>query len=130
MGAAPRGGEDQKLPRARRIRHGSEIRTLVERGKRSRTAHLDVFDSASPVAHPRAGVIVPRHRHTIVERNLLKRRLREILRKDIRPELARTGRTIDVLVRARRQAYGTPFRTLREELLGWMEQRCSPVSSS
>lgn len=130
MGAAPRGGDDQKLPRARRIRRSSEIRTLVERGKRSRTAHLDVFDSASPVAHPRGGVIVARHRHAIVERNLVKRRLREILRRDVLPELARSGRAMDVLVRARREAYGAPFATLREELLGWMEQRCSRVSSS
>ena len=33
---------------------------MFQRGKRSKTSHLDVFTSVSPVAHPRIGVVVPR----------------------------------------------------------------------
>src|SRR5690606_15366541 len=70
-------GRGQRLPRARRITRGDEIRALFRRGKRSRTAHLDVFHSASPVSYPRVGVVVPRYKRRVVERNLVKRRLRE-----------------------------------------------------
>src|SRR5690606_7192325 len=80
---APRSGSgNESLPRARRITRSSEIRNLLRRGKRSRTAHLDVFDSPSPLAFARVGLVVPRHRRRIVDRNLLKRRLREILRRE------------------------------------------------
>ena len=51
---------------------------LLERGKRKRTTHLDVFFAPSPATFSRLGLIVPKHGRKIVERNLLKRRLREI----------------------------------------------------
>lgn len=73
---------------------------------------------------------MPKHRHTIVERNLVKRRLREVLRLEVLPRLEAAGVISDVLVRARREAYGVPYRTLREELVGWTEKRCSRARSS
>lgn len=101
---------------------------MFRRGKRSRTVHLDVFDSASPVARPRVGLVVPRYGRPVVERNLVKRRLREALRREIVPRLADRGLDVDVLVRARREAYGVPFATLRDELVAWLEGRWSPAS--
>jgi ribonuclease P protein component len=97
----------------------------MKRGKRSGTAHLDVFDSPSPVAHPRVGVIVPRYRHPVVERNVVKRRIREVLRTEVIPRLEASGCAVDVLVRARREAYGAGYAEFRKELLGWAERRCS-----
>lgn len=91
-------------------------------------AHVDVITSASPAPHPRVGVVVPRYGHTAVERNLLKRRLREILRRDVLTRLERDRKAIDVLVRARAEAYGVRFATLRDELLQAME-RIWPVRS-
>jgi ribonuclease P protein component len=102
----------------------------MKRGKRSGTAHLDVFDSPSPVAHPRVGVIVPKHRHTVVERNVVKRRLREIVRTEVLPRLEAAGCHQDVLVRARREAYGAGFAEFRAELVRWTERRCSAAPSS
>ncbi|HEX2166190.1 MAG TPA: ribonuclease P protein component [Longimicrobiales bacterium] len=122
--------EGRRLPRERRIAHGADIREVLRRGKRSGTAHLDVFDSPSPVAHPRVGVIVPKHRHTIVERNLVKRRLREAMRLEVLPRLAQAGIPADVLVRARRDAYGVAYGELRDELVRWTEKRCSRARSS
>jgi ribonuclease P protein component len=98
-------------------------------GKRSGTTHLDVFDSASPSSHPRVGVVVPKYRHTAVARNRVKRRLREILRLEVLPRLERYRLAVDVLVRARRGAYGASFGELREELARWTERRCSRASS-
>ena len=119
-----------RFPRARRITRSREIRRLFQRGKRSRTAHLDVFDSSSPVSHPRAGIVVPRHKHTVVERNRLKRRLREIVRQQVPPRLDEAGLAVDVLVRARREAYDATYATLERELIEWTDRRCSRGSSS
>ncbi len=119
------GTAGRRLPRARRISRSGEIRTLFQRGKRSRTAHLDVFDSASPVAFGRVVAVVPKHRHTGAQRNVVKRRLRELLREVVLPGLAGCGLGVDVLVRARAEAYDASFAQLREELREWTDRRCS-----
>lgn len=118
---ASRGRE--RLPRARRLTRSADIRSVFRRGKRSRTVHLDVFDSASPVAHPRIGVVVPKYRHDAVDRNRVKRRLREALRREVLPRVTERSLAVDVLVRARREAYGVPFAVLRDELVSWCEDR-------
>jgi RNase P protein component len=46
----------------------------------------------------------------------VKRRLKEIGRTEILPRLGAAGLTVDVLVRARREAYGATFAELRDEL--------------
>ncbi len=68
-------------------------------------------------------MIVPKHGHTIVERNRLKRRLREIVRTAVLPALDREAAPVDVLVRARPGAYRARFPRLREELLHWIDRR-------
>lgn len=113
------------LPRTARITASEEIRTLFRRGKRKRTRHLDVFVSTSPVAHSRWGVVVPKHKHRIVERNLVKRRLREIGRTEALPRLASKGRALDLMVRARPEAYGASFADLRAEIVQVVEELCS-----
>jgi len=85
--------------------------------------HVDVFFAASPVAIPRFGLVVPKHRHRIVERNRLKRRLREIARTEVLPRLRGAGRPLDVLVRARPEAYAAGFEALRDDLTRWAETR-------
>jgi ribonuclease P protein component len=121
--------EGRRLPREWRIAHGTEIRDILRRGKRSGTAHLDVFDSPSPVAHPRAGVIVPKHRHAIVARNRVRRRLREIMRLEVLPRLRDCRLPADILVRAKREAYGATYGELRDQLVTWTERRCSRARS-
>lgn len=65
-----------------------------------------------------------------MERNRVKRRLREILRRVVLPRLAGAGLDLDVLVRARREAYDASFAELESELGEWVERRCSRASSS
>lgn len=91
---------------------------------------MDVFDSPSPAACARVGLVVPRYRRTIVERNRLKRRLREILRVEVVPALDGIGLNRDVLVRARPEAYGARFRELKGELVEWVDRASSRVPSS
>jgi ribonuclease P protein component len=128
--AAPLPDGGRRLPRARRITRSADIRAIMTRGKRSGTANLDVFDSASPSSHPRIGLVVPKYRQTAVARNRVKRRLRELLRLEVLPRLEQCGALLDVLVRARRGAYGATYAQLRDELTGWTERRCLRVSSS
>ncbi|HEX2187587.1 MAG TPA: ribonuclease P protein component [Longimicrobiaceae bacterium] len=113
------------LPRAARITGSEEIRGLFRRGKRRRTRHLDAFVSPSPAAHPRLGVVVPKHKRRIVERNRVKRRLREIGRTVLLPALRGAPVPLDLLLRARPEAYGASFAELREELRELAEELCS-----
>jgi ribonuclease P protein component len=77
-----------------------------------RTAQLEVRYLASPLRRPRVGVIVPRFGHSAVDRNLVKRRLRELARTELLPTL----QALDVTVRATPGAYGASYDTLRAAL--------------
>lgn len=57
-------------------------------------------------------MIVPKHGHTAVDRNKLKRRLREIVRIELLPTLP----AIDLVIRSRPTAYEQPFETIATEL--------------
>ncbi len=114
-----------RFPRAARIRRRSEIRDLFRRGKRRRTGHLDVFVAESPASRPRVGLVVPRHGRTIVERNRLKRRLREGVRLELLPRCWERGVALDILIRARAQAYEADFASLAGELRRLAERLCS-----
>lgn len=117
-----------RFPPSSRIRSAREIRELHARGKRKRTPHLDVFFAASPVLHARIGVVVPKHRRKIVERNRLRRRLREIGRTEVLPRLRGGAHPVDLLVRARPEAYGAPYEVLRQELVELVEAAWPGVS--
>jgi len=122
----PDGGA--RLPRSARIRQTDEIRALLDRGKRKRTRHLDVFLATSPAPFSRLGVVVAKHGNGSVERNRLKRRVREIARRSVLPTLAERGLAVDLLVRTRREAYGARFAVLEGELREAVEALCSDAS--
>jgi ribonuclease P protein component len=94
------------------VTRGSELTSCWEAGRRRRTPHLDLAWRPNPVGHARTGIIVPRFQSSAVARNRLRRRLREILRRDVLPQLP----PIDLVVRAKRAAYAAPFAVLRAEL--------------
>ena len=78
--------------------------------------HLDARVLASPLGFPRIGIVVPRHQHSAVDRNTLKRRLRVLVRMNLLPGL-HTRPPIDVAIRARREAYAASFDALRTDVL-------------
>ena len=65
-------------------------------------------------------MVVPKYKRTGVERNRLKRRLREITRTRVLPALLTPP--VDVVIRALPQAYDAPFDQLREELVRSVER--------
>lgn len=76
------------------------------------TEHLEVRASASLLLHPRVGVVVPKYRHTIVSRNRVRRRLRELARLRLLPTLG----NVDLLLRAKPPAYATTFEQLASDV--------------
>jgi len=86
-------------------------------GRRRRTRHLDLAWRHSDSGHARLGLIVPRHQSSAAHRNRLRRRLREILRRDV----LRTLPAVDLVVRAKRSAYTASFAVLRAELTDAVE---------
>jgi ribonuclease P protein component len=64
---------------------------------------------------------VPRHQHTAVDRNRLKRRLRELVRVELLPSLrglppVASRTSVDVSIRARREAYTATMDALRVDV--------------
>jgi ribonuclease P protein component len=60
--------------------------------------------------------VVPRHRQSAVDRNRLKRRIRELVRIDLLPSL-KTRSAVDVVIRARIESYQAAFAALRADIL-------------
>ncbi|MGH7719918.1 MAG: ribonuclease P protein component [Steroidobacteraceae bacterium] len=85
---------------------------MAREGKRVRTEHLEFRAVASPLPHPRVGLIVPKYSQSSVSRNRLKRRLRELARVHVLPVLP----PVDVVIRSRREAYETSFDVLAAEV--------------
>lgn len=111
----------QRMPRAARIRGTEEIRATFREGRRHASGPVELFARPSPAGRPRLAVVVPRHGRTIVERNRVRRRLREIARRDWLPEAVARGAAIDVVVRARPEAYGASFDELGDSLRSGLE---------
>lgn len=97
----------------------------MRRGRRIRCGPVDAWLVESPARRPRIGVVVPRHGGTIVARNRVQRRLREILRRDWLPAALRCGDRSDLVVRARRAAREASYAELREALLEGLGSPCS-----
>ena len=102
----------ERFPRRARLTRGSDLTSCWEAGRRRRTPHLDLAWRPNSAGHARMGIIVPRFQSSAVARNRLRRRLREILRRDVLPQLP----PIDLVVRAKRVAYAATFAVLRAEL--------------
>ena len=84
-------------------------------GRRRRTAHLEMIWQDNPTGRPRLGLIVPRFQFTAVARNRLRRRLKEIWRRQLQAGLPGG----DLVIRVKREAYRLDFAALRAELLTW-----------
>ena len=110
----------ERLARANRLARASEIRRCLNDGRRHRAAHLEIIWTENATGHPRMGLIVPRFQASAVARNRLRRRLKEIWRREIQARQP----AWDVLVRTRAVAYQADFGLLRDELLAWLDSVC------
>jgi ribonuclease P protein component len=76
---------------------------------------LEARVTASARTHPRVGFIVPRYKHSAVDRNRLKRRLRELVRRRLLAELAELP-AVDLVIRAKPTTYGCSFASLAAQI--------------
>lgn len=96
---------------------------MFRAGRRRRCGPLDIYlRPVSAGRSPRIGVVVPRHGHTIVERNRLRRRLRELLRTGWLTEERDRSAPRDLLVRAGPAAYDRSFVELQTELRACLDR--------
>ncbi|MBC7839499.1 MAG: ribonuclease P protein component [Nitrospiraceae bacterium] len=100
------------FPRSSRLTREADLESVRRTGKRMQTERLEARASASLLLHPRVGVVVPKYRRNIVDRNRTKRRLRELARTRILP----IAGSIDVLLRAKPEAYSASFDQLAVEV--------------
>lgn len=84
----------------------------MRRGKRVRTRFFEIRAMPSPLAHPRAGVIVAKGSRRAVDRNRIKRKIREAVRLYLLPVLGR----VDFVIRTRKEIYGASDEDLRADL--------------
>ena len=120
-----RGPERERLPRAARIHRGTEIRAMFRKGTRKRTRLLDLYCRSADGSLPRIGYVVPKLGHRIVARNRIKRRVREIGRRNVLRRLRDSGLGMDILIRIRRPAYRATYAELELEILKVVEAACS-----
>jgi len=98
---------------------------MFQTGTRASCRTFDVFIRNSDDQNSRFAVVVPKHGNTIVERNRLKRRVREILRTQWLPAETRRPVSRDLLVRVKPRAYGREFAELASDLGKCLElERC------
>jgi ribonuclease P protein component len=104
-----------RLPRAHLLARASDIRRCLTEGRRRRVEHLDMIWTDNTTGHPRMGLIVPKYQSSAVARNRLRRRLRELWRLELQPHQP----AWDLVIRARREAYGATYPALRDDLRAW-----------
>ena len=111
---------------ADRITKTAEIRRLLAtRSLKEKTTALEVLAASSLSDRPRIGIVVPKHGKNSVQRNRVKRRLKEIARTSLLPRLKTNHKRLDVLIRAKKQAYGRGFSGLSGEAEKTLEKICS-----
>lgn len=102
----------ERYPPRARLPRGIDLTQCWESGRRVRLRHLDIAWRPNTRGRPRIGIVVPRFDRTAVARNQLRRRVREILRRELLSKLP----SVDLVIRAKRVAYTAPFAVLRAEL--------------
>ena len=100
-----------QLPRERRITTRREIAALL-RASRARGPALELYRLPAAAGHARATCITPKHGRSGVERNRLRRRIKELMR----ALLLSRGEQHDWLVRTRPPAYDLSYGELASAL--------------
>lgn len=93
---------------------------MLGRGTRFRSGYLDIVWKPNETGHPRLGLVVAKFQSSAVARNRLRRRLKELWRRQglsVAGGLVTGG--IDVVVRARPEAYRADFRELSRVFELW-----------
>ncbi len=114
------------MPAWRRLRATRDFSRVERQGARASGAHVAVTVRPGP---GRLGFVVSKKVDTRAsERNRVKRRLREILRREKERFLRRPGGSVDVVVTARDTAKALDFEALREDVLAAFDAACARLT--
>jgi ribonuclease P protein component len=102
----------ETLPKSRRIGPRRDFKTAYETGAKRYGRFVVVFSRPNGLAADRIGITVTKKVGGSVERNLLKRRVREIYRR-----FGPARGCQDVVVNLKREAVAASFTALRDDLL-------------
>src|SRR5687768_14964331 len=100
--------EKSSYSRRHRLTRYKELEKIKRAGKRLKTGRLEASVVVSLLSYCRIAVVVAKYGHTVVERNQLRRRLRELVRIWLIPRFS----GLDIIVRALPSAYGADFNEL------------------
>ena len=109
--------ESERFRRSARLARAAELRHCLKTGRRRRVGSLEMIWMDNSAGQPRMGLIVPRFNLSAVARNRLRRRLREVWRRDLQARQP----AWDLLIKARREAYQASFDQLRTWVLRWAD---------
>ncbi len=98
--------------RSQRLSRSTDIATVKQTGRRVKAGQIDVRIATSPLSYARVGIVVPKYKKSIVERNKLRRRLRELVRVKMLPVI----KSQDVLIKTFPKAYDMTFDELAREI--------------
>ena len=96
-----------------RLKNSAEFQSVYKRGARKDSRSFVVFLLANGLNYSRIGLTTPRKLGIAVDRNRIRRRVREILR----TEWPHVPRGFDIVVNPRRSSSERQFAELRLELL-------------
>jgi len=100
---------DLSFPRERRLKKAKEIVFVFKKGKREEARYFSFFWRKNSLDYDRFAVVVNKKFGKSVERNRVKRRMREIFR------LERKGKGIDIVVYLKKSGKHANFQDLRNE---------------
>ena len=106
-------GPDQRFPRRYRLTSRRQYLRVYEQGRRVRSASFTIFGLANTAGHCRLGITVTRKVGGAVQRNRLKRVLREVFR----THRAEMDPALDLVVNVRREMIGRGYPEVEREFV-------------
>ncbi|HJQ99880.1 MAG TPA: ribonuclease P protein component [Candidatus Polarisedimenticolaceae bacterium] len=102
----------QRYPRASRLTARRSFLQIYERGERVSGSYFVIFGRRGETEATRLGITATRKLGPAVDRNRIKRVIREIFRRSVPPQPP-----VDIVVNVRASALTTPFPRLHADLL-------------
>lgn len=120
------GEETEVTGKLSTLRSRDQFKLVYERGQKFQTPFFSVFILPTSETAPRYGITVTRKMGGAVTRNRCKRRLREVIRREIGPFIeSETG--CYIVINVRRATVNADFKQLSEALAGafgqWLSHR-------
>jgi ribonuclease P protein component len=106
------GSARAQFPRPARLRKHADFEQVYRSGQRLFSAHMTVFFLRRAGGPARVGFTVPRALGAAVERNRMRRRMREAVRLNRRD----IGDAVDVVIHPKKSVLAADFAGLREEM--------------